>query len=713
MAGVWLQICGLPPQTTRDEVSLLTRNRAITIEIHDVRTVEGAGRFLVDTMETAKEVLQRTNYVLHRGSLVKIGLGAEDLKRCHLVTVKNFNSRAVTEKKLYMYSKTHGAVCNVSVDNGQARVWFFESSEAQSFISGLERSSLCVGEPVVQLETLDPLTASSQPMGVIVLDDDSDKDMDVDPFPVPCLSVEPVVASHRRVARKSLGPKSAKISKRVSSSSTEPSPSGNSGLVSDAAATPSDSAPASRFVTKSSTRPAARLVRGRAWLAAKAANDSGHLATPPTNGSTSPSTPNSTPRSAPSSMLNMNHWQSKVPFIYEYLYCQTSSTFTEEPDRNMEHILSVAWSKSTEPGLMCLYSSLGNGQASGTIRNWSMGYGKPRDDSSLADSKAVITKSQFAMPPRGSSSTNGASTLAAFNGLPAGITHTIPARDASVDDNVYNHTVTGLKIHNRGDIMFGNGLRALLVFDANNLKRKGTLALLDNMDGVYDVGRNYVVSNSYYGNIGVWKSDDGLCNYKWRYNDLRIFRGATPWQTSEKVRITALRVASNDSGVYAGDSGKGLSLCDFRERYIEKRSSPHTGVISSIENAGDNRLLVGTFEGSLSLLDTRFMSECRTSVVSSYATGVTGAGIGGIRMCPHNNNVFACSVGSDVILFYTEKPPNKDSLLFSHHAHRTLVTDFGWHPSRNSIYTIGSVDIGNKHCPGELQIWRPTDEIMY
>ncbi|KAJ2877587.1 hypothetical protein IWW38_006538, partial [Coemansia aciculifera] len=140
MSGVWLQICGLPPQTTNDEVIKLTRNRAITVETRDVSTFEGAGRFLVETMEKAKDVLERTNYVMLRGSLVKIALSANDLRKCHLVTVKNLG--AVSVKKLHTFSRAHGTVCSASVDDGQAKVWYLEESAVQSFVAGLGQSGL-------------------------------------------------------------------------------------------------------------------------------------------------------------------------------------------------------------------------------------------------------------------------------------------------------------------------------------------------------------------------------------------------------------------------------------------------------------------------------------------------------------------------------------------------------------------------------------------
>ncbi|KAJ2794199.1 hypothetical protein H4S07_006824, partial [Coemansia furcata] len=133
-------------------------------------------------LETAKIVLQQRNYVMLRGSLVKIGLSGDDLARCHQVTVKNFNWRAVSVKKLYVYSKGHGTVCNVGVEEGQAKVWFSQASESQSFVEGLAESNMCAGDPVAVLESPGPLLSSAQPMDVIVVED-SDEDMAEDDSP--------------------------------------------------------------------------------------------------------------------------------------------------------------------------------------------------------------------------------------------------------------------------------------------------------------------------------------------------------------------------------------------------------------------------------------------------------------------------------------------------------------------------------------------------
>ncbi|KAJ2822444.1 hypothetical protein FBU31_004589 [Coemansia sp. 'formosensis'] len=450
-----------------------------------------------------------------------------------------------------------------------------------------------------------------------------------------------------------------------------------------------------RLSTRGGARPPVKPKGRDARSLTKPANGSSGVAIPPKP---------DTMQSAFSSPLDTSNWQVRAPFVYEYVYCQAANTIAANSDRKVDHMLSVAWSKSksngAEPDMMSLYSSLGNRHTCSTIAEWSTSHTQPRDVSPWDGDMSIITKSQFTLPPRGSMS-NSASTLAAFNGLPAGVMHDKLGQDE------FQVSVTALKMHDSGNILFGCALRNVLVFDANSLKRKGTLVLLDNVDGVYDVGRDYVVANSFNGEIGVWKS--GSRNHMWRYNDMRRFKESA----ESRTQITALRVASKDSGVFAGDSNKGLSFCDFRERYIARLASLHTGVISSIEDAGGSKILVGTYEGDLRLLDTRFMSQGSTSVICSYATELHGAGIGAIRMCPQSDNLFACSVGSDVHIYYKEKPAGKKALIFSHQAHRTLVTDFSWHPSRNNMYTIGSVDIGAAHYPGELQIWRPSDSVLY
>ncbi|KAJ2730662.1 hypothetical protein IW152_005094 [Coemansia sp. BCRC 34962] len=697
MAGVWLRICGLPPQTTKSEVIKLALGRAITVEVQDISTQECAGRFLVDTMETAKTVLQRANYVMMRGSLVKIGLSAEDLARCHMVTVKNYSWKTVGIKRLFVFSKGHGTVCNISVEEGQAKVWFFEEKEARGFMDNLSKGNVCEGDPVAVLEGRGLLVGGVRPADVIVVDD-SDEEIAADipltpslPSATGCSATGPDVKHnvlplgksgadsqpkglapvHRYFARKSLAPKNRHKARRLSSLSGE-SASNDVGSASQVVPTlPPANASTGRISTNNEALPPALPANGKAPSVAIVP-------------------------------LDVGSWQVRAPYIYEYIYCQTASTIAAYSDSKAKHMLSVAWSKSksADPSMMSLYSSLGNHHTCDTISNWSVSHTSPRDDNLCEGDVSRITKSQFALPPRGSMA-NDSSTLAAFSGMPAGV---VQNRQGSDEFQV---PVTAFKMHDNGNILFGCALRSVLVFDANSLKRKGTLVLLDNIDGVYDVGRDYVVANAYNGEIGVWKA--GSRNHMWRYNDMRRFKG----QAEQKSLITALRVARSDAGVYAGDSGKGLSYCDFRERYIGRLSSPHSGVISCIEDAGGSKILVGTYEGDARLLDTRFLRQSSASAICSYATGLNGAGIGAIRMCPQNDNMFACSAGSDVLVYYKEVPAGKKALLFTHQAHRTLVTDFGWHPSRNNMYTIGSVDIGAKYCPGELHIWRPADMILY
>ncbi|KAJ2695657.1 hypothetical protein H4218_005143 [Coemansia sp. IMI 209128] len=712
MAGVWLRICGLPPQTTKSEVIKLALGQAITVEIQDISTQECAGRFLVDTMETAKKVLQRANYGMMRGSLVKIGLSAEDLARCHAVAVKNFGWKTVSVKKLFVFSKAHGTVCNISVEEGLANVWFFEEKEAQSFIDGLGRGNVCEGDPIAVLESRDLLVEGTRPTGVIVVDD-SDEEMAADTLVASSTSgsatgldekhnmlppgessadsrTKGPAPAPRHFAHKSLALKNRHKARRLSSSSGESASNDVSPAPQVVPTLPPAPAyaPTGRSLARNTVRPPEDVLTGRSSIRSAVQRPAR-----PT-GDKEPSTT--------IGHLDIGHWQVQAPYMYEYVYCQTASTIAADTESKAEHMLSIAWSKSksADSSTMSLYSSLGNSRARDTVSNWSLSHSSPRDDYSCEGDVSMIAKSQFALPPRGSMA-HDSSTLAAFNGVPAGVVQNRQGKDE------FQVPVTAFKMHDSGNILFGCALRSVLVFDANTLKRKGTLVLLDNIDGVYDVGRDYVVANAYNGGIGVWRS--GSRNHMWRYNDMRRFKG----RAEHKPLITALRVARSDAGVYAGDSGKGLSYCDFRERYIDRLSSPHSGVISCIEDAGGSKILVGTFEGDLRLLDTRFMKEANTSAICSYATGLDSAGIGNIRMCPQNENMFACSAGSDVLIYHKEVPAGEKALLFSHKAHRTLVTDFGWHPSRNNMYTIGSVDIGTRYCPGELHIWRPVNDVLY
>ncbi|KAJ2470012.1 hypothetical protein EV174_006174, partial [Coemansia sp. RSA 2320] len=356
----------------------------------------------------------------------------------------------------------------------------------------------------------------------------------------------------------------------------------------------------------------------------------------------------------------------------------------------MDCLLSVAWSKTRGSQAVSFYSILGNDKAARTAATWSALHETNGRESS------IYTKSQFVLPPRGSL-TNSASTLAAFSGRPTGVVH------SNYDKFDIPFAATSLKMHDDGHVLFGCAMQCVQVYDTETLGHKGTLLLLNEIDGVYDVGSAHVVANSTKGEVGVWKA--GSRNYMWRYNDTRIFKN----HSELPVSITALRVATNDLGVYVGDSEQSLAFSDFRERYIQRLGSSHSGMISSIECAGDNKLLVGTYSGDLRLLDTRFLGNAITSTVRTYGDGHRNQCISAIKRCPQNVNMFACSVGKEVLIYYQELPAGQQMLLFNHQAHKTPVTGFCWHPSRNHMYTIASVDQGEERYPGELHIWRPSD----
>ncbi|KAJ2709377.1 hypothetical protein H4R19_004286, partial [Coemansia spiralis] len=282
----------------------------------------------------------------------------------------------------------------------------------------------------------------------------------------------------------------------------------------------------------------------------------------------------------------------------------------------------------------------------------------------------------------------------------------------NMDDN--KQAISSLKLHDDGRILFGCAMQSVYVWSTDGLRQRAMLLLMDDVDGVYDVGRAHVVASSRRGEIGVWKA--GSRNYMWRYNDTRRFRAA-PVLPGVPLHITALQIAAGDDGVYVGDSLGQLSHCDFRAPHIESLTSDHRGVLKCVELAGSHGILAGTYSGQLSLLDTRFMRASRaasgsTSIVRQYRAPTSGAGaVNSIHVCPHDPDILACAVDSSVCI-YAKEPQYAQSLLFSHEAHQTQVTDFCWHPDRDYMYTIGSAEIGVDRGSGEIQIWRPSDVVL-
>ncbi|KAJ1780921.1 GATOR complex protein wdr59 [Coemansia sp. RSA 2399] len=278
------------------------------------------------------------------------------------------------------------------------------------------------------------------------------------------------------------------------------------------------------------------------------------------------------------------------------------------------------------------------------------------------------------------------------------------------DDNEF--AVSTLKLYDQGRILFGCGTNSILVWDTNGIKHKESLMILSDVDGVYDVGRDYVVANSTKGEMCVWKS--GSRNYMWRYNDTRRFKAGPGSDANETPIITALQVDPDDMGAFVGDMSGYVSYGDFRSPLIH-RLSPNlcAGVPRSFANASQHELLVGTDDGLLALFDTRYVhsKSAKISTVKKYV--VPGASqINRIRVCPHDPNVFACSIGRNVYIYRNGEHRDAEKSIFCHQAHQTHVVDFDWHPSQQYKYTIGSTESGEGLDSGEIQIWEPSSVII-
>ncbi|KAJ2615968.1 hypothetical protein H4S08_001003 [Coemansia sp. RSA 1365] len=395
-------------------------------------------------------------------------------------------------------------------------------------------------------------------------------------------------------------------------------------------------------------------------------------------------------------ILDMEEWRAKAPFIYEFIYRRVP----EETACDEGCCLSMAWCIGEQNNSINCFLSQGNVPAASLVRDW-LNLGLTSDEATSA-----ITMTAFEIPRRGQMA-NIKSLLGAFNSNEVSILH----KNLNKDDN--QHAISSLQLYDEGQILFGCTMQSVIVWSTDMIRQKETLLLIDEVDGVYNVGRDYVVANSSKGEMGVWKS--GSRNYLWRYNDTRKFRDQSILLDGTP-RITALQVAASDTGAYVGSSSGHLSYCDFRAPYIEMRTSGHRGILKCIELSGDHGILTGTYDGHLSLIDSRFMRAggrpSELSVVERYHAPFGSNTITNIRVCPQDSNVFACSVDTNVYIYCKEPSQGNGSLLFNHKAHQTQVTDFCWHPDPDFQYTIGSTEVGTMRGSGELQIWRPSGIIL-
>ncbi|KAJ2374582.1 hypothetical protein GGI05_007266 [Coemansia sp. RSA 2603] len=235
------------------------------------------------------------------------------------------------------------------------------------------------------------------------------------------------------------------------------------------------------------------------------------------------------------------------------------------------------------------------------------------------------------------------------------------------------------------------------------MKHCQSLLLIDDVNGVYDVGKNYVVAGSERGDVGVWKA--GSKSHIWRYNDARRFENSrkTGYMAPE---VSALRIAHGDDCAYVGDSLGSLSLCDFREPRVKMVSPIDRGKINSIDIVDNRQILVGTEKGIIATLDSRMMGgSYGTKVLNVYTPEIANP-VRSIQVNPHNSSVIACSSNEDIRIYKADA--NGEILpVFTHSLHQSEIADYSWHPNREYKYTIGSLDTGEGFDTGEIQIWQP------
>ncbi|KAJ1934000.1 hypothetical protein GGF37_006534, partial [Kickxella alabastrina] len=369
----------------------------------------------------------------------------------------------------------------------------------------------------------------------------------------------------------------------------------------------------------------------------------------------------------------MPEWRAKTPFGYQFFYSQKPPT--EEVFGS--HCLSMTWCPSKKRSRLDLHMVQGNGSSVDVINNWK--FQRQLSDSS----KSLIVQCPIDFPAR---------SPAECMQTPADIFKSSEVNKVLVVANKDDQAcpVVSLKLHDHGRILFACSMNNIMVIDAASYKQKATLVLLDDIDSIFDIGRDYVVANSMHGEVGVWKA--GSSNYMWRYNDTRRFHNAQKDGTMN-MSITALKIAPNDACVYVGDSSKGLSMIDFRLPFINRLSTPHRGIIHSIETMDSHGILVGTSDGYIEQMDTRFVGGNKAvNFINRFKVPASSIA-NRIRVCPHDPKVFSCSSGSNVHI-YQIRPESQKIPLFTHQAHQTTVSGFEWHPEWEYRYTIGSSETG-------------------
>ncbi|KAJ2782724.1 hypothetical protein H4R18_002098 [Coemansia javaensis] len=691
MAGAWVHFSGVPAGSdVHGDVQRLAGGRAVRIELGRAgRGGSVAGRFEVASAADARSVVEAGSYSAVGGSTVRLWLGPELLAGCRQVVLEGIPPLAGGEVQLHEYCRRFGLVCKIHAEKGTARVWLDSEHGAHALVDSIKTGGFYGTRPQAYIAPTDS--------EVIVLDGDSDAGAATaarkprgaraapQPPPPPPPAAEADASAERRAnaARKSTGKRRVAFNQ----------PSGRQGKVLRVGASHIQHPPAPApppLIAAPLPPPKVPLLQDEAEMELDSAEmelDEPKAAAGGSGGI-----------KHVRNIMDMTPWRAKAPFIYDFIYRRTP----EQTGGSGDYCLSMAWCEAQQPGTVNCYLSLGNSTAATVVRDW-VNIAHTSEDASSS-----ITMSAFDIHRRGHAA-NIKSLLGAFNSSEVSVLH----KNQKKDDN--RQAISSLRLHDEGRILLGCTMQSVVVWTSDAIRQKETLLLLDDIDGVYDVGGDYVVANSSRGEMGVWRA--GSRNYMWRYNDTRRFRGATPL-VADAPRITALQITADGQGAYVGDSLGRLSHCDLRAPHIERlASSGHRGTLRCIELAGSHGILTGTYDGRLALLDSRFARAAGgdAAAVREYRSPAGCEPVTTMRVCPHNPAIFACAVGATVCIYDKEPLDLRDPLaplLFSHEAHQTPVMDFCWHPDREFMYTIGSVELGVGRGSSEIQIWRPADDVL-
>ncbi|KAJ2640166.1 hypothetical protein GGF40_000314 [Coemansia sp. RSA 1286] len=707
MSDVWLDIKGMYPNVTSADIVKFTHGKVLVADL-------SSKRILVRNMDDAMYILEHFNFSFVKYGMFIASLGANDLCRCRMIVVKNLKRQPLIEEKLYQHSKQFGVVCGIDVEGDMGRVWYVNEREAKGMVGGLEKSGLCTGVPDYDFFDNLPWTAPSnpgvmavQPAECIVIDSDSDEDDDDQPMVVRDIGLTTKALRAASSAHSTEGSGSApsnglrtngRSRRHIALKSTGGRSSSPKSLINDASMTGSlEFVPLLRelhlteknmIADGQDTETVSKKKKGKRTRKGKKGND---VATFMQAKEPVQSVDNHVNDNARDS-INIE-FRARAPFVYQFIHSHVPS----EIESTGSHCLSMVWGPTKHRGKMDLFVSQGN---AGSMKD--MQYICYNRDLS-EDSRSTVVQYPFEIPKRFSAE----SAL-----TPAHVFDLSETRPQYVAGDKENNSgpVASLKLYDEGRVMLGCSVYGVMVWNTDPIKHRQTLILIDDVSGVYDVGSNYIVTNSANGEMGVWKA--GSANYIWRYNDTRKYRKLPSTGYELQTIITALKIAPNDTCTLIGNSKGALSLSDFREPYIQDLGMVKKDGISSIELIGDKQMLVGTQGGDIELYDIRYaQKDSKLTPIRSFSVPTANAA-NQIQVCPGNSRVFACA-SSKYVYIYSNQVGSHDPLpAFTHFGHQTTVSDFRWHPGQNYDYTIGSMETGCKGSHGLVQVWRPTNFVV-